>query len=68
MLGPPPDELWMSTSGVLDRAVAAGFFTDGDQMGSKTRRTVPAQSIFLYWDVTFSVTLVTILVFIIVLN
>ena len=53
MLGPPPDESRISTSGVLVRAVAAGFFTDGDQMGSKTRRTVAARSIFLYWDVGF---------------
>ena len=35
-------------------SVAAGFFTDGDQMGSKTQRTVAAQLIFLYWDVGLS--------------
>ena len=51
MLGPLPDESRMSTSGVLVRVVTAGFFTDVDQMGSKTHRTVAAGSIFLYWDI-----------------
>ena len=41
----------MSTSGVLVRAAAAGFVTDGDQMGSKTHQTVAARSICPYWDV-----------------
>ena len=40
----------MSTSGVLVHAATAGCFTDGGQMGSKTRHTVAARSIFLYWD------------------
>ena len=51
MLGPLPDESRMSTSGVLVRVVTAGFFTDVDQMGSKTRLTVAAGSIVLYWDI-----------------
>ena len=51
MLRPLPDESRMSTSGVLVRAVTAGFFTDGDQMGSRTRRMVAAGLIFLYWDI-----------------
>ena len=45
----------MSTSGVLVRAAAAGFVTDGDQMGSKTHQTVAARSICLYWDIGLSI-------------
>ena len=50
MLGPPPDESRMSTSGVLVRAATTRFC----RIWCKTRRTVIRRSILLHCDVGFS--------------